>query len=243
MTKIAFKLGTAAFNLQVESLSADKLKEYSGELFDLWEAQVESELGFLSDYSLYLTVEEGSLKGRGKIYAALGAVYVFISGYGSLAQGVQLLNSHVRSAVSCLNEKSIETIPEGNIRHKFKTGTGKLGKLEGLFRKVREGQVAPEVAAARAEKIFRDEADECPEFIASLLKEFSDQPEVQGQIDLPTDVPLVQKAKDQSKLRIEASSGDTPSAPSKDNAPDKYKVEVWRESKRKKRNIRVKKIN
>lgn len=85
MTETSFKLGTAAFNLQVESLSADDLKEYSGQLFDLWESQVESELGFLSDYSLYLRVEEGSLKGRGKICAALGAVYVFVSGYASLA--------------------------------------------------------------------------------------------------------------------------------------------------------------
>jgi hypothetical protein len=102
-------------------LSADELKECSDELFDLWEAQVESELGVLSDYSLYLTVEEGSLKGRSKIYAALGAVYVAVSGYGSLAQGVQLLNSHVGAAVSCLNQKSLEAILEGNIRHAFKT--------------------------------------------------------------------------------------------------------------------------
>jgi hypothetical protein len=60
------KLGTAAFNLQVAGLSTEELKEYSSRLFDLWEAQVEIELSILSDYSLRLEVEEGSLKGRGR---------------------------------------------------------------------------------------------------------------------------------------------------------------------------------
>ena len=242
MTETAFKLGTASFNLQVDSLSTDKLKEYSARLFDLWEVEVESELGFLSDYSLYLTVEEGSLKGCGNIYAALATVYFSICSYGSFVQGVQLLNSHVRAAVSCLNEKSLETIPESNIRHTFKTGTGKLGKIEGLSRKLREGSVTPAIAEARAKKILRDEAEECPELVASLLKAFHDQPEIQGQIDLPTDALLAEGAEGKSKLRKAASSGATPSAPSQDNALDKYKVEVWRESKGKKRNILIKKI-
>jgi hypothetical protein len=67
--------------------------------------------------------------------------------------------------------------------------SGKLGKLEGLLRKARESQVLPEVAEARVEKTFRDEAEECPEFIASLLEVSRDQPEIQGQIVLPTDAP------------------------------------------------------
>jgi|688.fasta_scaffold632334_2 hypothetical protein len=83
---------------------------------------------------------------------------------------------------------------------------------------IREGRVAPEDATARAEKIFQDEAEERPEFIASLLKEFHDQPEVQHQIDLPPDVTLVEGAENQFKLRIEASSGATPSAPTQDHA-------------------------
>jgi hypothetical protein len=59
------KLGSAAFNLKVKSLSADELRDYSDKLFDSWEAQVANELENLTDYSLYLTAEEGSLKGRG----------------------------------------------------------------------------------------------------------------------------------------------------------------------------------
>lgn len=60
------KLGTAAFNLQVAGLSTEELEEYSSKLFDLWEAQVESELAMLSDYSLRLEVEEGSPQGQGE---------------------------------------------------------------------------------------------------------------------------------------------------------------------------------
>jgi hypothetical protein len=232
------KLGTAAFNLQVAGLSTEELKEYSSKLFDLWEAQVEIELSILSDYSLRLEVEEGSLKGRGKIFAGVVLVYGAICGYGSFVQGLQMLNGHVRSAVSCLNDKSISSFSADVPKHIFKTGTGRLGKLEGLFAKARKGEITPELAAARAERMFRDEANECPEFIASFLSALHDQKEVPQQIDLLSDLPEFPAAVVERDLRPGISSGKTPSAPPQ----DKYKVEVWRDSKRKKRYLEIIKI-
>ena len=232
------KLGTAAFNLQVAGLSTEELKEYSSKLFDLWEAQVESELRNLSDYSLRLEVEEGSLKGRGKIFAGVALVYGAICGYGSFVQGLQMLNGHVRSAVSCLNDKSISSFSADVPKHIFKTGIGRLGKLEGLFVKVKKGEIAPEAAAARAERMFKDEADECPEFIASFLSALQDQAEVARQIDLLPALPEFPPAVIAGELRPGISSSKTPGAPPQ----DKYKVEVWRESKRKKRFLEITKI-
>jgi len=232
------KLGTAAFNLQVAGLSTEELEEYSSKLFDLWEAQVESELAIISDYSLRLEVEEGSLKGRGKIFAGVALVYAGICGYGSFAQGLQTLNSHVRSAVSCLNDKSIESFSADVPKHTFKTGTGRLGKLEGLFEKVRKGEITPEIAAARAERMFRDEAEECPEFIASFLNALHNQQEVPQQLDLLSDFPQGKPAIIAREPRATISSSKTPTGP----PPERYKVEVWRESKRKRRFLKIKKI-
>lgn len=234
------KLGTAAFNLQVASLSTEGLEEYSGKLFDIWEAQVKSELAILSDYSIRLEVEEGSLKGRGRIFAGVTLVYAGICGYGSFAQGLQTLNSHVRSAVSCLNEKSIESFSADVPKHTFKTGTGRLGKLEGLFEKVREGEITPEIAAARAERMFRDEAEECPEFIASFLNALHNQQEVPQQLDLLSDFPQDEPAiiAREPRASISFSKTPTPTGP----PPEKYKVEVWRESKRKRRFLKIKRL-
>jgi hypothetical protein len=232
------KLGTAAFNLQVAGLSTDELKKYSSNLFDLWETQVESELAILSDYSLRLEVEEGSLKGRGKIFAGIALVYAGICGYGSFVQGLQTLNSHVRSAVSCLNDKSIESFSADDPKHTFKTGTGRLGKLEGLFEKVRKGEITPEMAAARAERMFRDEAGECPEFIGSFLNALHDEQEAPEQLYLLSDFPQDEISMIAREPRASISPGKAPTAP----PPDKYKVEVWRESKRKRRFLKVKKI-
>jgi hypothetical protein len=173
----------------------------------------------------------------------LGIVYAAISGYGSVVQGVQLLNSHIRAAVSYLNQKSLESVLEGNPNYVFRTGTGKLGKLEGLFKKVQRGEIEPEEAAARAERLFRDDAEECPEFIASFLDVFHNQLDFQTQMELHPGVSLVQVASVDADLQKVISPGSTPSQPDQDRTPEKYKVEVWRESKRKRKNIRIKKIS
>ena len=158
-------------------------------------------------------------------------VYAGICGYGSFAQGLQTLNSHVRSAVSCLNEKSIESFSADVPKNTFKTGTGRLGKLEGLFEKVREGEITPEIAAARAERMFRDEAEECPEFIASFLNALHNQQEVPQQLDLLSDFQQDEPAIIAREPRASISSSKTPTP----TGLLQKSTEVWRESKRKRR--------
>lgn len=165
-------------------------------------------------------------------------VYAGICGYGSFAQGLQTLNSHVRSAVSCLNEKSIESFSADVPKHTFKTGTGRLGKLDGLFEKVGKGEITPEIATARAERMFRDEAEECPEFIASSLNALHNQQEVPQQLDLLSGSPQGEPAIIPREPRAAISSSKTPTGP----PPEKYKVEVWRESRHKRRFLKIKRI-
>jgi hypothetical protein len=67
-------LGTTEFVLAVPSVSERELGHLSSSLFDSWESFVEDAVS-VPDYSLFLQVEEGSVKGAAQISAAIGAIY------------------------------------------------------------------------------------------------------------------------------------------------------------------------
>lgn len=71
-------LGTTEFVLAIPSLPETELKRQSTSLFDDWEGYVDTALS-LPDYSLFLQVEEGSVKGATRIGAAIGALYTLAS--------------------------------------------------------------------------------------------------------------------------------------------------------------------
>jgi len=70
-------IGTTDFFIGVPCMPRNEFEMYSTRLFDEWEAQVDKTLT-LSDYSIALELEEGSVKGVGKIAACLGALYIGI---------------------------------------------------------------------------------------------------------------------------------------------------------------------
>ena len=86
--------------------------------------------------------------------------------------------------------------------------------------------------------MFRDEAEECPEFIASFLDALHNQQEVPQQLDLLYDFTQGEPAIIARDPRAAISSSKAPAWP----PPERYKVEVWRESKRKRRFLKIKKI-
>ncbi|WP_045626055.1 hypothetical protein [Vibrio parahaemolyticus] len=59
-------IGTVDFYIGVPSLPREDFENYSTQLFDEWESYIGQNLE-LSDYSLVLEVEEGSIKAKGKI--------------------------------------------------------------------------------------------------------------------------------------------------------------------------------
>jgi len=74
----------------VPSLPPQDFESYSTNLFDEWEKSVERTL-ILPDYSISLEVEEGSIKGGGKIAVALSAPYFGIGNYGSFISGLETI--------------------------------------------------------------------------------------------------------------------------------------------------------
>ena len=67
-------IGSTNFIIKVPNLPRDKFEQYSSTLFDEWDTIVERKL-IVSDYSISLEIEEGSIKGKGKIAISLGALY------------------------------------------------------------------------------------------------------------------------------------------------------------------------
>jgi hypothetical protein len=59
---------TTSFYIKSPAFDKAAFEYHSSELFDEWEAQVEAHL-LLPDYALTLVLEEGSIKGRGKVAA------------------------------------------------------------------------------------------------------------------------------------------------------------------------------
>jgi hypothetical protein len=82
-------LGATDFYIGVPSMPQHELETYSTRLFDEWEKYMEKALA-LPDHSLALEVDEGSVKGRGKIAAGLIALYLGIGQYSDFVSGLRL---------------------------------------------------------------------------------------------------------------------------------------------------------
>ena len=59
-------IGNTEFLIAVRSLAKDDFEVYSSQLFDTWDEYIQQSLK-VPDYSISLEIEEGSIKGKGKI--------------------------------------------------------------------------------------------------------------------------------------------------------------------------------
>lgn len=98
-------LGSTDFNLSITSVDAQQLEILSNSLFDEWGAYVDQAL-VLSDYSLFLQVEEGSIIGRGQIMAGAKALALGLTAYGGLMSGVDIVSNQLKSTNRFLAEQA-----------------------------------------------------------------------------------------------------------------------------------------
>ena len=228
-------LGGAKFTIFIPSLSQSELESYTTTLFDSWEGQVDKELDRLPDYALYLDVEEGSLKGTGRIVTSLSNLLLAVSVYGGFVQGVQIVNSQVKIASECLKTKAVEPFTDERLAYTARASSGKLGRLERLFKKVETGELDPEIAAFRAAKLFEEDAESCPQFIRDIFTAIQRLSPGSEQLDLLPEwqpEPMLRSIVDERRSIQES---DRP-----DRLPrEKYRIEVWRETKRQTRRMRI----
>ena len=84
------EIGNTEFLIAVRSLAKDDFEIYSSNLFDIWDEYIEKSLK-VTDYSISLEIEEGSIKGKGKIAVAVGVLYIGIGNYGDFISGLHTI--------------------------------------------------------------------------------------------------------------------------------------------------------
>ena len=228
-------LGTTDFFIGVPSMPRSEFRKYSTRLFDEWEDHVSRTLE-LPDYSLALEVEEGSVKGAGRIAVVLGTLYLGIGNYGDFIQGIQTIRSQVSSVGDYLAERAAGPFKTSGCETKVRKRSGSLGQLQRLFAKVQRREMTTEEAMLEAEALFGDEAADAPGFMCELQKALEQTPLFHQQL------PLLPDAAEQDmefaigeKKRKPRPSPSLPTAP----PPQHLRVEVWRDSKNGQRNVRV----
>jgi hypothetical protein len=226
-------IGTTDFYLDVPSLAIEEFETYSTKLFDDWEAYVADVLK-LPDYYLALDVQEGSISAKSKILVGATAVCTFLATYGSISSGAKSLYSDVRAAGNYLGVKAAAPFPEANAKPKLRNRGEALTKLQSLFVRVANGSLTPDEAMILARNLF---GDDVPEFLIQLQESLENTP---SQLSLPIEEIEINFA-------IPSVSDDDRKPPEPKEIirairPDQYRVEIWRESKRSERNIRVRKV-
>lgn len=231
-------LGATDFYIDVPSLPRHEFEKYSTKLFDEWEAYVEQVLK-IPDYALALEVEEGSIKGGAKIAAALYALYIGIGQYGSFVSGLQTIQGQISSAGDFLAAHATSPFSSSKIKPKVKKHTGSLGELQRLFYKVQQGKITPEQAMLEAEIMFGNEAESAPGFMSEMKSSLENTPLLATQLKLPLNT-FEHEAFQQiiSKKRQPSIPRPKPEPP----IGQQFRVEVWRDSKKDKRNVRVIKL-
>ena len=231
-------IGTTDFYIGITPMSPDVFEKYSTKLFDEWEAYIENILK-LPDYSLVLDVEEGSVKAVGKIATTLGALYFGIASYGSFVSGLNTIHEQVRTVGDYLGERAALPFESQAIKPKVTKHGDSLSSLQRLFIKVQRGKMTVEEAMLESEKLFGNETQTSPKFMNELHESLKQTPSLSQQIQLPLDTlgqeELLSDNKKPRKPR--------PSQPNKRLVdPQLFRIEVWRESKKGKRNVRVTKL-
>ncbi|CRM70420.1 hypothetical protein [Pseudomonas sp. 24 E 13] len=228
-------LGATDFYIDVPSLPRLEFERYSTKLFDEWEAYVEQVLK-IPDYSLALEVEEGSIKGGAKIATALCALYIGIGQYGSFISGLQTIQGQISSIGDFLATHATMPFSSGKVKPRIKKHNGSLGELQKLFFKIQQGKITAEQAMLEAEVMFGDEAKSEPDFMDEMKNSFENTPLLAKQLNLPLnafeqDVFL----QINNKKRQPRSPRPRPEPP----IGQQFRVEVWRDSKKEKRKVRV----
>ncbi|MDO9290435.1 MAG: hypothetical protein Q7U09_02580 [Hydrogenophaga sp.] len=228
-------LGSTDFHLRVPSIPATDLEQLSTTLFDSWESHVEHSLA-LPDYSLFLQVEEGSIKGAGKIGAALVAIYFGIGNYGDFISGLKTINEQLATTREFLAVQAGQVFSCPAPKASSKKSGGSLSSLQRLFVRVQKGELTPDQALARAEVLLGDELRRETGFFRDLENSLRNCPRFHEQLPLQ-----LSNLDDEEIFDLEQ-----PKRPIQQPRPQltlgpslQFRVEVWRDSKKKRKQTRV----
>jgi len=228
-------IGATEFYVGIPSLPREDFEQYSTQLFDEWEKYVDSVLE-LPDYSIALDVEEGSIKAVGRVAAALGVLYIGIGQYGSFINGLETIHKQVRDVGDYLAERAGAPFEGNSAKPRVRKRGESLARLQKTFVKVQRGEITVDQAMRESEAIFGSELEDVPDFVCALKDSLEKTTVLPRQIQLPlVDVYGNELIPERTKRRETRPSQPSQPAP----IPEHYRVELWRESKKGKRNVRI----
>lgn len=218
-------IGTTDIYIDTSSLNREELEVYSRELFRQWDVYVDNNLG-LSDYSLSLSVEDGSVKALGRIGVALTALYIGIGQYGSFISGLNAIKGQVNEVSNYLSSKAVDPFKDKGVKPKIRKRGEALSRLEGLFRKVESGVLTVEDAIEQS-KEFLGDADDVPNFYSELETSLNELPEHPSKDQLKFNFP------ESEEVIVDVSNQLKKNPPSRSpkSPKDHYRVVVWRDSR------------
>lgn len=228
------------FYINVSELSSIEFEKYSTQLFDDWEEFTAEHL-HLSDYALSLEVEEGSIKALKNISVAAGILYIAIGQYGSFISGIEAIHDQTKAVSNYFCRRAEDPFLMSGRKPRVRKSGEALSGFEKLFVKVQKRQLSVNEAMQEAKKLLGDEANEVPEFIKEFQLSLENAPLYHKQLKLPLEFNLFEAEdpfmfpKVPRKKKIPTQS--QPLAPQ-----NHLRVQVWRESKKSKKNVRVYKL-
>lgn len=229
-------IGSTNFLINVPSLPRDEFEQYSTSLFDEWDKVVEKNLVF-PDYSISLEVEEGSIKGRGGIAVALGALYFGIGSYGDFISGLKTIGEQVSYVNTILFDSARAPFGCSSANAKVRRSGGAIARLHGLFDRVQRGLLTTDEAVLEAISLFGKDGNDTPGFIQELRQQLDSAPRHPVQLSLANDE--WEKCDDDSSLDTKSPTRTPKPKPPEIPISQHFRIEIWRESKKDKKRVKV----
>jgi hypothetical protein len=229
-------LGNTDFVLAIPSIPEHELSQLSLSLFDLWEKRIEIAVP-VPDYSLFLEVENGSIKGSGKILSAVQTTVQAVVLIGGFASGIEYINMSLRFAHRELPSLAGQVFGAPSTNITFKSSKSDINYICNIFESVRKRKLDITVAMAKIQLKFGAEVTSNPEFmkiLAEALEACDHYPE-QAQFPFTNDHDDLDLKSDSTPDKPRRNKTPIPNFPSQ----MQIRVEVWRESKNKPKQSRI----
>lgn len=232
---------TSNFYLIAGEYNKKDFEAYSIDLFEKWSSDVKATITF-EDYSLYLVVEEGSIKGVGKVVAgSLTALYFGIASYGSFVSGVKTISSQGDYVTQQLFTSAKDIFDTETKQGNTRKTTGSIQYLRGLFERVERKEMTPDRAIENIISYFGDEAYSVPGFIEDVSESFYQLEKLPDQ--LPFDEKFFPMPAG-SVPEIPKNTGtSTPRKPiPKPDPSDHYRIVITRDSRSQDRKVTISRV-
>jgi hypothetical protein len=140
----------------------------------------------ISDYDLFLEVEEGSIRGKATIATVAATLYAGIAGFGSFVQGVREIDALARTTGGAIVKAATERFDRTPEDVEWsRSDSADIRRVRRLFEQVRDGEIDPDEGARRAVAVLADDEGLSPGIIEGVEAAFGSIYRLPQQLDLP----------------------------------------------------------